>query len=947
MIIRYLRLLFLLPLILAALTCAALDIDDDDDAANFQTSVTLSLDYDSQGSVSVNLDLPGNPKSWEPLRTTLAQALHCPLDRLSNPTSSAESTRLPDNWTTAQRARYLKQIFKFNQRRLTGKCDSALSRQGGVLQGDIVYAPFAAELARTGAERLNLFISVPQTTYLEYSHTNLSRKPFPSSKFLTYQITLGANLQAAPIHLEFGFRKKDLYRALGILSGFILLPLFATLWMIRSAMHLGKTDPTAAWFGFIRTFNLLMLGSMLLWITSGFGARQDLQDWIATLQLSNWESIVFRVLILVGPAFGVYLLCIAVSYPVHAQLRGSGLSRREFLLQQMVTVGTQAVPLMLALAALELIRQETEVAIALLIAALLVFQIFQYLKLRVIKICPQALTTGELRDRVFALAGRMGVEVRQVFVLPAGKGQVANAYAAKNKIVLFTDYLLEHLNKREVDAVAAHELAHLQHKHPSKRTVAFFAAILLPTYFPWISGTVMGLIALPLGLLSRATGWSNLISRFLAVTMAFEQWSQHDFVLIVLGLTGFYFLSRRFENVADAAAVRVTGDPEAQITGLLKLNRLNRIPIQWGKASESWLTHPSTVRRAERIAGVAGMTPEQLQEILGRFAAQNRPGSTAAPAVEVPQDHYIVPAANDPERIRAATSDLFTSQIKAWAMLIAYLFPSALFAFLIEKSQLEGAYAFAVYLASLAIAAIFVTLAGVWIGESGQARIRRRLLQRFEHEGIPAGRAGDVLVCFAPAAFPRIYGTRYHWDRGFLIFAKECIQFVGEHTRFSLSAKEIDAIVLGRGGPSWWKFERIYVHWKNSATQDCGIFNFYLHEPCSMWKRQAAVRALYRRLLAWRENSLEQPAVRPELLNLQVPKIGEVTCVSPSTIGKIGVNLKYFYILLLLAISVGTLLHVSIFPLCTTVVLLRVFHLIPYWRYKDKPPTFAPASTIS
>ena len=120
-----------------------------------------------------------------------------------------------------------------------------------------------------------------------------------------------------------------------------------------------------------------------------------------------------------------------MSYPVHAQLRGSAWTWREFMAQQLVTVGGKALPLMLALASLEILRQELKVSVALLILAFLMFQGFVYLKLRVMKSYPQPLETGELRDRIFALAGRLGVKVRRVFVLPAGKGQVANAYAAK------------------------------------------------------------------------------------------------------------------------------------------------------------------------------------------------------------------------------------------------------------------------------------------------------------------------------------------------------------------------------------------------------------------------------------------------------------------------------------------------------------------------------------
>src|SRR5262249_21428975 len=40
--------------------------------------------------------------------------------------------------------------------------------------------------------------------------------------------------------------------------------------------------------------------------------------------------------------------------------------------------------------------------------------------------------------------------------------------------------------------------------------------------------------------------------------------------------------SRRFERTADRGAIALGGDPEALISGLVKLSRLNHVPIAWG-----------------------------------------------------------------------------------------------------------------------------------------------------------------------------------------------------------------------------------------------------------------------------------------------------------------------------------------------------------------------------
>jgi Zn-dependent protease with chaperone function len=929
---------------LAALACLGQDSDDDgpDDFGGGRAA-TLSLHFDRAGTVDVSLDLPGNPPSADALRSTLAQALHCPGGALNHPDGFGLGlSSFPENWTAQQRERYQKQIAKFNQRRLTGKCSSVLAQQDGVLQADFDYSAFAAELQRAGVDHLSLYVDMPRTAFRDYTRNHLQTGPMSEAGSLMYEIPLEKNSAPAVLHLAYGLRRADLNRALGILAGFILLPVVVVLWLRRGALASAKEDVAGAWFGFFRTLNWLVMGAMLLWITSGLGARRVLQDWVAEQGLSSWSAAAGDVLVIVAPAFLIYLLCIGFSYEVYARLRGGQLSRREFLAQQLMTVGAQAVPLTLALASLEIMHQQLELSVALLILTFVVLQIFQTLKMRVMKNYPQPLTTGELRDRVFALAGRLGVKVAQVFVLPAGKGQVANAYAAKNKIVMFTDYLLEHLSKREVDAVAAHELAHLQHKHPGKRGLAFYAAVLLPTYFRWVSSMVTALIMIPLGFLPTRVAGAKWMLHVWTGMSRFEQWSQRDFALVMLGLTGFYFLSRRFENVADATAVRLTGDPEAQITGLLKLNRLNFTPIQWGKASEGWLTHPSTLRRAERIAAAGGMAPERLQQILQQYAAQ---GSAAS--VVPAEDRYPVPAVGDPEKIRTALRDRTTRQGKMWAQLVLYVLPPALCSLLIQRMHVEGNNALAVYLGGIVITAVLVTLAGVWLGESGRARERTRLAQRFEREHVPAGRAEDVVVGFAPGPYPRLYGARYHWDSGFLVLAKDRLQFVGEQVRFSLLASEIDGIVVARGGPSWWKFERVYLRWKSADSGRSGIFNLNLLEPGSMWQTRARVRALGQRLQLWQTRPGQFPEVRPELAELHGPELGEVTCISPHKIGKWNVNVRLMGYLLPLAVGVGILAHAEIGYLCSAAFLVRMFQSVPYWRYRDVMPEFPQAGDIS
>ena len=936
-----------LPCVVILCAVCVIAQESDDDSPNFDNGSTASLwlNFDRRGNLDANLNLQDASESSDQLANLLAQSLHCQPSAFTHPAGYPQ-TSLPKNWSPAQRERYEKQLEEYSQRQLSGRCPLVLARQGGVLQGDIDYSSLAADLRRIGVHHLALYVNIPQTQFHDYPQPNQVQAPFIESNSLVYQIPLPENGKLPVFHLAYGFRRSDLNRAWAMLAGFVLLPVLATWWMRRKALATAKEDAAAAWFGFFRTQNWLVTGAVLFWLTSGFGARQVLQDWIALQGLSAWKTAAANVAVIMGPALVTYFFCIALSYSVHAQLRGMQGTRWEFLSRQIVGVGVRFIPLMLGMAALELLNQQLELGVGLLVGSLILLPILLIMRLRIVKDVPQPLTSGELRDQVFSMAGRLGVSLSQIFVLPAGKGQVANAYAAKNRIVMFTDYLLEHLSKREVDAVAAHELAHLRYKHPTKRLIAFFAAIFSPFYFKSISSLLVGLFMLPLEFLpSQATGAGRMLSVWRGVR-AFEQFSQRDFVLVTVGLTIFYFISRHFESVADATAVQVTSDPEALITGLLRVSRLNFTPIQFGKFAETWLTHPSMERRARRIAEAGGMAPERLEEILVRYNAASVEREAAMPAV-APEDHYTVPDASDPDLVRSALKRRTLTQLRVLANFALSVLIPALASLTVVHFGLGGYAALAAYVAGFAISAAVVLLCAIWMAQRSLGGEKARVERRLERDHPPLGSADGLFVGLAPTAYPRIFGNFYHWDGGLLILCRDRLQFVGEKTRFSLAACEVDGIVLGPGGPGWWKLHRVYLRWKASEGTPGGVFNFYPLEPGSLWRAGERVQALLQRLQSWQENPQSYPQAKPELQNLPGPAIGAVTCMSPRVLGTFRVNLRFLVYLLPLAFVAGTLLHAEIWYLCLSVILLRLFLSVPFWRYRDKFPAFPASSGAS
>ncbi|KAJ3085354.1 CAAX prenyl protease 1 [Quaeritorhiza haematococci] len=85
------------------------------------------------------------------------------------------------------------------------------------------------------------------------------------------------------------------------------------------------------------------------------------------------------------------------------------------------------------------------------------------------------LEEGELKDKIHALAARIGFPLTKLFVIDGSKrSSHSNAYFYgffKNKRIVLFDTLLEHSENEEVCGVLAHELGHWKHNHITKTLI--------------------------------------------------------------------------------------------------------------------------------------------------------------------------------------------------------------------------------------------------------------------------------------------------------------------------------------------------------------------------------------------------------------------------------------------------------------------------------------------
>jgi Zn-dependent protease with chaperone function len=196
------------------------------------------------------------------------------------------------------------------------------------------------------------------------------------------------------------------------------------------------------------------------------------------------------------------------------------------------------------------------------------------------------LKSGELRNRALSMASRMGVTLDSVYVVPAGKGHLTNAYGMSNAIAL-TDNLGKYLTKTQLEFVMAHELAHVKLKHVRK--------------YYLLAYSVFSITAL-------------LLFSFPQRTLALRPLLQ--FVAMIGPLVALYYCSRRFEYSADGEAVDFTGDPETAIWALANLRQSTELPAAYGRLTELFATHPTLAHRAHAIANDGRIPADRLTDIL-------------------------------------------------------------------------------------------------------------------------------------------------------------------------------------------------------------------------------------------------------------------------------------------------------------------------------------------
>lgn len=720
---------------------------------------------------------------------------------------------------------------------LSAYCEKGFDREGMVVDGRINLVPLKKALAEQNVERLNVSVGHMAAAHVDASDALGGFDVEWSFGRYYYETDLAE--AANSLTVSFGFLRETLQELAILTVLLIALPGASVFWLGRRAVRSFETRGADVWLSFAGAANGLILLVWAFWWGIVWHYSADLIPAFAFgvdvygvplydfLRNSIWAVV---------PAVAA-IGATAASHPANRRIGKQDWTFAETVLQMVSMLSAILIPALLIFTGLNSFAGASyRSAILLLFAgfALLIPLLIWAQKSQ--GMTPLPLTTGELRDRIFELAEKAGVRLKQLYLLPAGKGHMANAFAVGNRQVMITEVLLEKLTKREVDAVLGHELAHLKGRHPWR---------LLP-----VTGMLLGTLGfVVLTFVKWIPGWAY--GGLMIVSL-----------LVVMGL-----VSRRFERSADAGAVEITDDPEAFIAGQAKVASLNLLPLDWNKGLGFLLTHPSAKQRIEATAKRAGISPERVEQILSE------------PPPEMPERYAESFPAGEDQKAFSSNVRMMASLGKMISGVTAAIALPLLAAYVADGLRLDIVAEIAVYALALIGTIALSVFFDKWEPLMGLGRVGDTLRVKLQREGISVKDVDGLLIGFGPDPEPRVYEQVHYWDAGFLCLTDDRLSYVGEDTRFSLRRDQITEIEWRDHLPRWWPDPIAIVHWRDDENSREG--SFYLGRLAAVPLRQLFAKSseLERRITAWQAGG-SSVATRESLSTLESPNIPPVTSQS-------------------------------------------------------------------
>jgi Zn-dependent protease with chaperone function len=575
--------------------------------------------------------------------------------------------------------------------------------------------------------------------------------------------------------------------------------------------------------------NWILLASWLYWISavdvnalSAFAGTLDVSPVLGLFMGAAFFSI---------PPLVSSASCLIALAPRLLPGANSGSDLTRLLKRTLAGSASTLIPLGIFLVGAGMFEYGWQIGMGSMLGAYLAYRAISWQAWRWSFVEMRAVDRGEFFERVTALAHKAGVKLRNVYILRNRMPREANAFAMSGGNIAITESLLRVLNKREVDAVMAHELGHVKGRHISAKSGFYWAFFLL-------AGPAVGFIAEKTGL----PEWT----RVLPIAPA----------LFVLAMA---WLSQRHEFSADARAAEITGDPEAKICALARLARLTSSPLDWGGIQGSILSHPSMKARVLSIARRSGLTGFRALELLANPDLLETGVARLGAAVDPAALHYALPPElENRDPVFNTTAKLSFHTKNNWleeASIVILLFGLAygvhrLFPWLTVGIRTPVL----VYLACLPVVYWLTLRIDHWMRVRFYDGLREKMSARIPTDG------AEFVGLLPGAAIVRTEGCG-EWDLGFLFLTGDRLVYRGERAEFSLARSQIYDLKLEKGPFSWSHPYRVVVAWTGGS--------FSIQRP-EIRRTRRQGRRLFSQIEAWRNGLVvahaDAPAFPPPIL---------------------------------------------------------------------------------
>lgn len=502
--------------------------------------------------------------------------------------------------------------------------------------------------------------------------------------------------------------------------------------------------------GNLAWLNLLVQTTWLFW----FSAINP-SDWLSP-SANLWIDLPLHVLLCALPPLAAVCIVILLLSPI-----------KESVLHILLSNAQMMVPIAILIACFGL--SEGSWMLGMLLAYIghhwLGFLLQRHSRSHIIEV-----VAGEWFDQIQRLSTSAGLKLQRLLLHRSAASAAVNAFAIPGNVVMLSEDLVLRMPGRELNAIVAHEIAHLL-RHDGVVQMLFWVS-----FYP-----LQALIVGPL-----------LPDEFrsLPITAPF-------------GLLLFSQLSQFHEYRADAFAAKLTNDPEGTIAALGRLGSIAGGGLRWNRFAGMLLSHPSMERRALSIARRFQIPDARALEILHQpQVLYDAPITESSIPLALEQtDTTVESVFTRPETEFFAKQVAWIRDIVVLAFFVGLAWASAVWV----PAEIHRKWIFFGAVLAIPIAAALANRAAESWEFRQYTQWARELRQSIQP--LPDAR----FVALRPGSQIRDLAGFLDWDVGFLSLNSSSFRYTGQRIQFEIPASSVWQVERHSAHFLWQRLDAVHI----------------------------------------------------------------------------------------------------------------------------------------